>query len=167
MSTIQKIEHKICSWEEARQRIQSKQQAGGKVVFTNGCFDILHFGHLCYLAHARDLGDMLVIGLNRAASVARLKGPHRPIQDEATRFFQMAALQYTDIVVGFEEDTPLKLIEALKPDILVKGGDYSPETIIGADFVQAHGGQVITLPFVPGYSTTSIEQKILREAPKP
>lgn len=167
MSTIQNIEHKICTWEEARRRIESKQHAGGKVVFTNGCFDILHFGHLCYLAQARDLGNMLVIGLNSAASVARLKGPHRPIQDEATRFFQMAALQYTDIVVGFEEDTPLKLIEALKPDILVKGGDYSPETIIGADFVQAHGGQVITLPFVPGYSTTSIEQKILREAPKP
>lgn len=167
MSTLQHIEHKICSWEEARRRIRLRQEAEEKVVFTNGCFDILHFGHLSYLAHARDLGDMLVIGLNSAASVTRLKGAHRPIQDETTRFFQMAALQFTDIVIGFDQDTPLDLIEALHPDILVKGGDYAVESIVGAELVRGYGGKVVVLPFVPGYSTTSIEQKILQETPKP
>lgn len=166
MTTIQNIKHKICSLEDARQRTLLQQQAGGKVVFTNGCFDILHLGHLYYLAQARDLGDMLIVGLNSAASVARLKGPNRPIQDENTCFFQMAALQYTDIVVGFDQDTPFELIEALRPDILVKGGDYTPETIVGASLVEAFGGKVVVLPFVPGYSTTAIEQKILRESAK-
>jgi D-beta-D-heptose 7-phosphate kinase/D-beta-D-heptose 1-phosphate adenosyltransferase len=161
MSTRSNTESKICSWEEARQRVKGYQQQGLKVVFTNGCFDILHFGHLCYLAQARDLGGMLVVGLNSAASVARLKGPHRPIQDEATRFFQMAALAFTDVVVGFEQDTPLDLIATLRPDILVKGGDYAPDDIVGAGLVKSYGGTVAVLPFVPGYSTTGIEQKIL------
>ncbi len=161
MPTRSSIEEKICSWDEARQRIVLYQQQGIKVVFTNGCFDILHFGHLCYLAQARDLGGILVVGLNSAASVARLKGPHRPIQDEATRFLQMAALAFTDIVVGFDQDTPLELIATLRPDILVKGGDYAPDDIVGADLVKSYGGTVAVLPFVPGYSTTTIEQKIL------
>lgn len=138
-----------------------QQQQGEKVVFTNGCFDILHFGHLCYLAQARDLGGILVVGLNSADSVARLKGPNRPIQDEATRFFQMASLAFTGIVVGFAQDTPLDLIATLRPDILVKGGDYTPDDIVGADLVKSYGGTVAVLPFVPGYSTTLIEQKIL------
>jgi D-beta-D-heptose 7-phosphate kinase/D-beta-D-heptose 1-phosphate adenosyltransferase len=129
-------------------------------VFTNGCFDLLHYGHLHYLAQARDLGQRLVLGLNSAASVARLKGPHRPINDELTRTWQLASLSFIDAVVAFEEDTPWELLQVLQPDILVKGGDYEIATIIGADIVLNRGGQVLTLPFVAGYSTTSIEQKI-------
>lgn len=162
MSAIQLLENRICTPEAARTQLAAWQQAGERVVFTNGCFDLLHYGHLHYLAQARDLGDRLVIGLNSADSVRRLKGSRRPIHDEATRFFQMASLFFVDLVVGFEEDTPLALIQALQPDILVKGGDYQVQDIVGADFVQRRGGQVITLPFVQGYSTTSIEQKILQ-----
>jgi rfaE bifunctional protein nucleotidyltransferase chain/domain len=163
MSFLSAIEAKICTQQEAQQRVETWKQAGLRIVFTNGCFDLLHYGHLHYLALARDLGDRLVIGLNAADSVKRLKGSNRPINDEATRFLQLAALAFVDLVVGFEEDTPYELIRLLQPDILVKGGDYSPGEIIGADIVQQHGGQVITLPFIPGYSTTSIEQKILQQ----
>lgn len=132
-----------------------------KIVFTNGCFDLLHYGHLHYLAQARDLGDRLVIGLNSAASVSRLKGPHRPINDELTRTHLLAALAVVDAVVVFEEDTPLELIRMVQPDVLVKGGDWRPEQIVGSDVVLEKGGQVFSLPFIQGYSTTNIEQKIL------
>jgi D-beta-D-heptose 7-phosphate kinase/D-beta-D-heptose 1-phosphate adenosyltransferase len=134
---------------------------GERIVFTNGCFDLLHYGHLHYLAAARDLGDRLVIGLNSAASVRRLKGPHRPINDELTRTHLLAALEVVDAVVVFEEDTPLRLIEIVQPDFLVKGGDWRPEQIVGSEQVLARGGQVRSLPFVEGYSTTNIETKIL------
>jgi D-glycero-beta-D-manno-heptose 1-phosphate adenylyltransferase len=130
-------------------------------VFTNGCFDLLHFGHLHYLAAARDLGERLVIGLNSAASVSRLKGKHRPINDELTRQHTLAALAFVDAVVVFEEDTPLNLIQIVQPDILVKGGDWSADQIVGAEVVLSKGGQVLSLPFIAGYSTTNIEQKIL------
>ncbi len=132
-----------------------------KIVFTNGCFDLLHYGHLHYLSQARDLGDRLVIGLNSAASVSRLKGPHRPINDELTRTHLLAALAMVDAVVVFEEDTPLELIRMVQPDVLVKGGDWRPEQIVGSDVVLEKGGQVFSLPFIQGYSTTNIEQKIL------
>lgn len=132
-----------------------------KIVFTNGCFDLLHYGHLHYLSQARDLGDRLVIGLNSAASVSRLKGPHRPINDELTRTHLLAALVMVDAVVVFEEDTPLELIRMVQPDVLVKGGDWRPEQIVGSDVVLEKGGQVFSLPFIQGYSTTNIEQKIL------
>ncbi len=135
--------------------------AGQRIVFTNGCFDLLHYGHLHYLAQARDLADRLVVGLNSAASVRRLKGPHRPINDELTRTHLLAALQMVDAIIVFEEDTPLELIRIVQPDILVKGGDWKPEQIVGSDLVLARGGQVLSLPFVEGYSTTNIEQKIL------
>lgn len=157
---LAQIEAKILDWEDARRAVQSWQAEGETVVFTNGCFDLLHYGHLHYLAQARDLGHRLVLGLNSAASVSRLKGPHRPINDEHTRIWQMASLQFIDAVVTFEEDTPWELLLVLQPDILVKGGDYAPESIVGADIVLGRGGQVMTLPFVEGYSTTKIEQKI-------
>jgi rfaE bifunctional protein nucleotidyltransferase chain/domain len=157
---LAQIEAKILDWDAAARKVREWQALGETVVFTNGCFDLLHYGHLHYLAQARDLGQRLVLGLNSAASVSRLKGPHRPINDEYTRIWQMASLQFIDAVVTFEEDTPWNLLQALQPDILVKGGDYAPESIVGADIVQGRGGKVMTLPFVEGYSTTSIEQKI-------
>jgi D-glycero-beta-D-manno-heptose 1-phosphate adenylyltransferase len=164
MSPLQQIEAKIVTWSQAQVQAANWRSAGERVVFTNGCFDLLHYGHLQYLAEARGLGQRLILGLNSAASVRRLKGPQRPINDEKTRAWQMASLVFVDLVVVFEEDTPLDLIRALEPDILVKGGDYRLEDIVGADLVLARGGQVLTLPFIPGYSTSSIEEKIKKGA---
>ena len=140
--------------------VKSWQQAGLEVVFTNGCFDLIHLGHLTYLTQAAALGDKLVIGLNSSASVGRLKGAHRPIKDEITRASLLAALAFVDLVVIFEEDTPLDLIHTLQPDVLVKGGDYDPEDIVGASDMKRWGGTVQVLSFMEGYSTTALEQKI-------
>lgn len=131
-----------------------------RVVFTNGCFDILHVGHVRYLRDARALGDILVVGLNSDASVKRLKGPERPVQVESDRAELLASLGVVDYVVLFEDDTPLSLIESVAPDILVKGGDWPPEKIVGSKFVLARGGEVKSLPFHPGRSTTSILERI-------
>ena len=131
-----------------------------KIVFTNGCFDILHYGHLHYLAAAKALGDKLIIGINSADSVKRLKGQHRPINDDLTRYHLLAALSFVDAVIEFEADTPYELIKKIQPNILVKGGDWQIEQIVGADLVLANGGVVKSLPFVEGYSTTNIETKI-------
>ncbi len=158
-----KIQSKIQSWEEAKSTVGHWKAEGQRVVFTNGCFDLLHYGHLCYLAQARAEGSKLVVGLNSAASVRRLKGPHRPINDEATRQLQMAALEFVDLVVPFGQDTPFQLISLLQPDVLVKGGDYRPEDIVGADVVQAGGGEVKVLPYIKGYSTTAIEARIRQQ----
>ncbi|NBC08882.1 MAG: D-glycero-beta-D-manno-heptose 1-phosphate adenylyltransferase [Bacteroidetes bacterium] len=158
------IQSKIADWDEAAKQVQEWKAAGERIVFTNGCFDLLHYGHLCYLAQARTLGDHLVIGLNSANSVRRLKGPNRPINDEPTRRLQMASLQFVDLVVTFEQDTPGALIQHLVPDVLVKGGDYAIDEIVGADIVQQNGGEVRVLPYIQGYSTTAIEQKIRNEA---
>jgi rfaE bifunctional protein nucleotidyltransferase chain/domain len=158
------IESKIQSNDQITQTIARWRAAGDTIVFTNGCFDLLHYGHLHYLAAARDLGNRLVVGLNSAESVRRLKGPARPINDEATRTHSLAALEMVDAVVVFEADTPLDLIERLQPDVLVKGGDWKPEQIVGSETVRSRGGQVLSLPFVEGYSTTNIEQKILNKA---
>ena len=136
------------------------QRADQKVVFTNGCFDIVHLGHIDYLEKARALGDRLVLGLNTDASVGRLKGPSRPVVNEYARARLMAALAFVDTVILFDEPTPKALIEALKPDILVKGDDYSIENIVGADFVMRNGGSVETVPLVKGYSTTGLIEKI-------
>ena len=130
------------------------------LVFTNGCFDLLHLGHVDYLEKARNLGDALVVGLNTDDSVSRFKGPQRPIQDQQSRARVMAALQPVDLVVYFNEDTPLKLISELLPHILVKGSDYLAENIVGADVVKKNGGEVKTIDFVPGYSTSRIVEKI-------
>jgi rfaE bifunctional protein nucleotidyltransferase chain/domain len=151
---------KIYTTEEAVMEVEQWKKAGERVVFTNGCFDLIHFGHLKYLEEARQLGDRLVIGLNSDDSVSRLKGRHRPIKDQKTRASLLAGLFFVDMVVPFEEDTPFKLIQKLVPDVLVKGGDYTIENIVGADIVLNNGGEVKTLAFVPGYSTSAYEEKI-------
>ena len=136
------------------------ERGSGHVVFTNGCFDLLHVGHIRYLQEARALGDKLVVALNTDASVKKLKGPSRPVQQELDRAEIMAALGCVDYVTLFGEETPLKLIELLAPDILVKGGDWPPEKIVGSSFVLGRGGQVKSLAFQPGRSTSSIIEKI-------
>lgn len=134
-----------------------------KIVFTNGCFDVLHFGHVHYLLQAKELGDVLVVGLNSDDSVRRLKGPSRPINGEKKRAFVLAAVACVDYVVVFEEDTPKELIETVRPDVLVKGGDYALDQIVGADFVTRNGGSVTTLPFVEGFSSTRIIEQLKTE----
>lgn len=138
----------------------ASSRAGRRVVFTNGCFDILHVGHVRYLQDARALGDLLVVGINADASVKRLKGPERPIQFESDRAEILAGLAAVDYVVIFGEDTPLALIERIQPDVLVKGGDWPVEKIIGSSFVLGRGGDVRSLPFHPGHSTTSLIARI-------
>lgn len=161
MNHFSHIHQKIQTPETIAQTLAAWRGAGQRIVFTNGCFDLLHYGHLHYLSDARDLADRLVVGLNSATSVRRLKGPNRPINDELTRMHLLAALEVVDAVVVFEADTPIELIKIVQPDFLVKGGDWKPEQIVGSDLVLARGGQVLSLPFVEGYSTTNIEQKIL------
>ncbi|WP_296622271.1 D-glycero-beta-D-manno-heptose 1-phosphate adenylyltransferase [Marivirga sp.] len=131
-----------------------------KVVFTNGCFDILHLGHVDYLEKAASKGDKLIVALNRDASVSKLKGPNRPVNNEHARARIVAALSFVDVVVFFSEDTPLSLIKQLIPDILVKGSDYKISNIVGADIVMENGGKVETIELVDGYSTTNIINKI-------
>ena len=153
-------ENKILNLEQATKKIKKWQAENKKIVFTNGCFDIVHLGHIDYLEKARNLGDKLVLGLNTDASVRRLKGETRPVVDEYPRARMMAAFAFVDAVILFDEATPKELIEAICPDILVKGDDYSVENIVGADFVIAHGGVVKTIPLVKGFSTTKIIEKI-------
>jgi rfaE bifunctional protein nucleotidyltransferase chain/domain len=154
--------NKIKSLADATLQVKNWQAAGQKVVFTNGCFDLLHLGHVDYLENARNLGDHLVIGLNSDSSVSRFKGPERPLQDHNSRARVLAALQFVDLVVLFNEDTPFELISQLQPNVLVKGSDYLAENIVGADVVKKNGGVVKTIDFVPGYSTTRIVEKIKR-----
>ncbi len=137
-----------------------EKNKGKKIVFTNGCFDILHRGHVTYLAEARKLGDLLLVGLNSDASVKRLKGPERPINNEDDRKFVLSQLKSVDFVEIFTEDTPLNLILTVKPGVLVKGGDWKIEQIVGGKEVQSAGGQVFSLNFVDGYSTTNLIEKI-------
>lgn len=132
-------------------------------MFTNGCFDILHRGHVELLAAARRLGDVLVVGLNSDDSVRRLKGPHRPINPEADRATVLDAVRWVDFVTIFEEDTPVVLIEALQPDVLVKGGDYTEERIVGADVVRRRGGNVVIVPLLAGRSTSAVVEQIRRQ----
>lgn len=157
---MEKAADKIKDLATAMKIVLQWKEEGKKVVFTNGCFDILHLGHVDYLEKARALGDKLVLGLNTDDSVSRFKGPQRPIQDENSRAHILASLQFIDMVVFFNEDTPKDLISALVPDILVKGSDYLAENIVGADVVKRNGGVVKTIEFVPGYSTTGIVDKI-------
>lgn len=153
---------KIKSREEAQAQVKAWQGRGETVVFTNGCFDLLHLGHVDYLEKARELGNRLVIGLNTDDSVSRFKGPERPLQDQNSRARILASLQFVDLVVFFNEDTPFDLISTLIPNVLVKGSDYLAENIVGADVVKKAGGVVKTIDFVPGYSTTRIVEKIKR-----
>lgn len=151
---------KITTLPEAIKQVASWQATGQKIVFTNGCFDILHLGHVDYLEKARHLGDRLLVGINTDNSVRKLKGPTRPVVDEYARSRVIASLAFVDLVILFEEDTPLCLIESLKPDILVKGDDYTINTIVGADFVIKHGGEVKTISLVNGFSTSHLINKI-------
>ena len=134
--------------------------SGKKIVFTNGCFDVLHVGHVRYLRKARSLGDCLVVGLNRDSSVKELKGPARPVNPERDRAEVLAALSCVDFVVPFSDKTPLRLIRAIRPHFLVKGGDWKKKDIVGSDFVESGGGKALSLPFVKGYSTTSLLKKL-------
>jgi rfaE bifunctional protein nucleotidyltransferase chain/domain len=134
-----------------------------KVVFTNGCFDILHRGHIEYLAKAADYGDYLIVGLNSDVSVKNIKGHGRPVQDQETRALILASLHFVHRVVLFEQDTPYELIKMLNPDVLIKGGDYKPEEIVGADIVKTSGGRIITIEFVDGFSSTSIIDKLRKQ----
>jgi len=152
---------KLVDRDEAARWVRELQTQGKKVVFTNGCFDLLHPGHVGYLEQARSLGDALIVGVNTDASVGRLgKGPGRPVTPEGDRARVLAALAGVDRVVLFDEDTPLTLITALQPDILVKGGDWRPEEIVGREVVLARGGRVLSLPFIPGYSTSALLARI-------
>jgi rfaE bifunctional protein nucleotidyltransferase chain/domain len=151
---------KILTREQLPATLSEWRDAGRKVVFTNGCFDLLHLGHVDYLEQARQLGDALVVGLNTDASVSCLK-PGRPIQDETARARILASLAFVDAVVLFGEPTPLELITLVQPDVLVKGDDYAIESIVGHELVLARGGAVRTVPLVPGYSTSRIVARIL------
>ena len=156
-----KTSHKVVSRGAAARWVKRLQAEGSKVVFTNGCFDLLHLGHVRYLEEARSLGDALIIGVNTDESVKRLdKDPDRPINSEGDRAAILAALACVDRVVLFGEDTPLELITALQPDILVKGGDYRLEEIVGREVVWARGGEVKVIPLVSGYSTTALLARI-------
>lgn len=161
MKEIERIEHKIICQKDLNNLILKWREENQKIVFTNGCFDLLHLGHVDYLAKAKDLGDRLIIGVNTDSSVKRLKGKNRPLQDENSRLHILAALHSVDAVVLFDEDTPYELIKKIQPDILVKGADYKIENIVGYDIVTSRGGSVQTIEFIEGYSTTKIEQRIL------
>lgn len=146
---------------EVLQELATARELGKKIVFTNGCFDILHVGHLRYLSQARELGDLLIVGLNSDASISRLKGPSRPIVGEQERKEMLLGLKAVDYVCLFEDDTPLSLILQVKPDVITKGGDWAKEDIVGGAEVESWGGKVLSLPFVEGSSTTCIIEKIL------
>lgn len=160
---IDKIYSKIYSLEELKKEIVLWNKENKKIVFTNGCFDLIHQGHIDYLAKARDLGDILIIGLNTDSSVSRIKGSHRPIQDEKSRAIILGAMQFVDAIIYFDTPTPYDLINAIQPDVLVKGADYKAEDIVGYDIVMAKNGSVETLTFLDGYSTSGIEKKIIDE----
>ncbi len=155
-----RIKDKIKNHYEFKQLVKNHQEQGEKVVFTNGCFDILHFGHVDYLEKARELGDFLVIGINTDDSIKRIKGIDRPINKELDRMRLIAALDAVDAVTLFDDDTPQRLISDVLPDILVKGSDYAIDQIVGAEEVIKRGGEVKTIDFVEGYSTTDIIKKI-------
>jgi rfaE bifunctional protein nucleotidyltransferase chain/domain len=154
---------KVRDWKGAK---QWRAEQSGRVVFTNGVFDLLHPGHVDVLMGARRRGDSLVVGVNSDASVRRLKGPERPVRSEAERAYVLAALEMVDLVVLFEDDTPLALIRTLRPDILVKGGDYHEGTIVGAPDVRGWGGDVVVIPLTPGQSTTNIIRTLRGTTPR-
>jgi rfaE bifunctional protein nucleotidyltransferase chain/domain len=160
MSNLNLIENKILTAEKLAPLLNIWRFQDKKIVFTNGCFDLLHLGHIDYLSRAADLGNKLVIGLNSDRSASELKGPKRPITDQRSRASILASLFFVNAVVLFDEPTPYELISFIKPDILVKGSDYSIDKIVGADIVLKNKGEVKTLNYIDGYSTTAIEKKI-------
>jgi D-glycero-beta-D-manno-heptose 1-phosphate adenylyltransferase len=157
---IENIQRKILSGEELNRWLAVARFKSRKIVFTNGCFDVLHRGHVDYLAKASELGDLLLVGINTDASVRKLKGPARPYLDEETRAFILAALGFVSAVVLFTEETPYSLIRQVRPDVLVKGGEYKIEEIVGHDLVTGWGGKVLTIDMTPGFSSTAVIGKI-------
>ncbi|MEZ7839324.1 MAG: D-glycero-beta-D-manno-heptose 1-phosphate adenylyltransferase [Flavobacteriales bacterium] len=163
MSQWNKLQAKVYTTDTLQSQIAEWRKDNQKIVFTNGCFDLLHLGHVDYLAKARDLGDKLIIGLNTDTSVSRIKGPSRPIKDQKSRATILAAMQFVDAVIFFDEETPIDLITWVKPDVLVKGGDYTLEGIVGHEIVLEKGGEVKTIPFVEGYSSSKLIEKITQK----
>ena len=159
MKQTEKIRNKILNWEEATLLAQDAKKNGKSIIFTNGCFDLLHPGHLHVLGAAKDLGDILIVGLNSDESVKTLKGPDRPVMNESSRAILLAGLEMVDYVVIFTEETPLNLIREINPNIIVKGGDYAADEIVGSAHVEAYGGEVVTIPLLEGFSTTGIIRK--------
>ena len=160
MSRLKNIKNKIYTQADLKSVLNVWRLLEKKIVFTNGCFDLLHLGHIDYLSKAADMGNKLIIGLNSDSSVSALKGPGRPISDQISRSVILASFSFVDAVVLFDEPTPLQLIELIRPDILVKGADYTIDKIVGADIVSQYGGLVSTIEYLNGYSTSLIEKKI-------
>jgi rfaE bifunctional protein nucleotidyltransferase chain/domain len=158
MERLKLIKSKIFTWDHLQKQLSVWRFQDNSIVFSNGCFDVLHLGHVEYLSKARDLGDILIVGLNSDESVRRIKGAHRPVNNEEARAITLAAFSFVDAVILFGEDTPHELIKLIQPDILVKGKDYDGKEIVGSDVIKARGGQVVTIELTKGYSTThSIE----------
>lgn len=160
MNTTDLMQQKCIPAHLIASTIEAWRRDGDIIVFTNGCFDLIHRGHIDYLSKARTLGSRLVVGLNTDASVSRIKGSGRPLQDEISRSIILAAMFFVDAVVLFDDDTPYELIHLVRPDVLVKGSDYQAHEIVGYDIVMALGGRVETLDYLAGYSTSAIEQRI-------
>ena len=160
MKKFEALQAKLFSEETIIKQISIWRSENKKIVFTNGCFDIIHRGHIDYLSKAADEGDVLIIGLNTDRSVSKLKGPHRPISDELSRAYILASFFFVNAIVLFDEETPYNLINTIKPDTLIKGSDYKIEEIIGYDILKSYGGKVKTISFLDGFSTSLIENKI-------
>jgi len=160
MEKLEQIKTKIFSWEQIKNQCNIWRFNEKKILFTNGCFDILHLGHIEYLTRAADLGDILLIGLNSDASVKAIKGPDRPINNEEARAIILSSLSFVSGVIIFDEETPYELIKTIQPDILVKGADYEVKEIVGHDIVEARGGEIVTIPLTEGYSTTDLIDRI-------
>jgi D-glycero-beta-D-manno-heptose 1-phosphate adenylyltransferase len=167
MTKLPRAATKVKSLPALVRAVRRARAAGRRVVFTNGCFDLLHLGHVRYLEEARGLGDLLVVGMNSDASVRRLKGPGRPVVQEEQRAEVLAALTAVDFVVIFGEPDPARVIQAVRPDVLVKGGDWPVTRIVGADFVRSTGGQVRSLPYVEGWSTSHLIRRLASRAAAP
>jgi len=163
MKNLQNIKSKIFSLSDLKTQSDKWKQDGDKIVFTNGCFDLVHRGHVEVLANTADLGDRLIIGLNSDVSILKIKGENRPIIDERSRAILLASLQFVDAIVLFSEDTPKQLIETIVPNVLAKGGDYKIEEIAGHEIVLQNEGEVILVPFIDGFSTTNIVDKIKQD----
>jgi len=163
MNQWNKLQAKVYTTDTLQSQIADWRKNDMKIVFTNGCFDLLHLGHVDYLAKARDLGGKLIIGLNTDASVSRIKGPSRPVKDQKSRATILAAMQFVDAVIFFDEETPINLITSVQPDVLVKGGDYTLEGIVGHEIVLEKGGEVKTIDFVDGYSSSKLIDKITQK----
>lgn len=167
MNNLKLIKSKIVSGIDLTRLLSFYRFKDQKIVFTNGCFDLIHLGHIKYLASAADLADVLIIGLNSDSSIKKIKDDNRPILDQESRAITLASFRFINNIVLFDEETPYKLIDHIKPDILVKGGDYKPEEIVGYDIVKNNGGEVKIIDFIKGYSTTAIIEKIRTQIPKP